>query len=185
MSNALHDYAKLFERYAANNGGTGAILAGEDCLALANEMRMDADAIDAENAKLRQQLADVTERVGQVGKQCAKLRELATKFDEIQSGATRAVRVSLDSGSVLRDAAETLCDLRNRCNNLVDERERLFRANVEKNGKILRLVKENAELRKLALDFYDAIDSVFWDGETKTKERFKPRMHELGIEVDS
>lgn len=54
MSNALHDYAKLFERYAANNGGTGAILAGEDCLALANEMRMDADAIDAENAKLRE-----------------------------------------------------------------------------------------------------------------------------------
>lgn len=53
MSNALHDYARLFERYAANNGGTGAILAGEDCLSLANEMRMDADAIDAENAKLR------------------------------------------------------------------------------------------------------------------------------------
>lgn len=56
MSNALHDYAKLFERYAANNGGTGAILAGEDCLALANEMRMDADAIDAENTKLRELL---------------------------------------------------------------------------------------------------------------------------------
>lgn len=54
MSNALHDYAKLFEKYAANNGGTGAILAGEDCLALANEMRMDADDIDAENAKLRE-----------------------------------------------------------------------------------------------------------------------------------
>lgn len=54
MSNALHDYAKLFEKYAANNGGTGAILAGEDCLALASEMRMDADDIDAENAKLRE-----------------------------------------------------------------------------------------------------------------------------------
>lgn len=58
MSNALHDYAKLFERYAANNGGTGAILAGEDCLSLANEMRMDADAIDAENAKLRKLVRD-------------------------------------------------------------------------------------------------------------------------------
>lgn len=53
MSNALHDYAKLFERYAANNSGMGVILAGEDCLALANEMRMDADAIDAENVRLR------------------------------------------------------------------------------------------------------------------------------------
>lgn len=42
---------------------------------------------------------------------------------------------------------------------------------------------ENAKLRELALDFYDAIDSVFWDGETETKERFKPRLRELGIEV--
>jgi hypothetical protein len=42
---------------------------------------------------------------------------------------------------------------------------------------------ENAKLRQLALDFYDAIDSVFWDGETETKERFKPRLRELGIEV--
>lgn len=52
MSNALHDYAKLFEKYAANNGGTGVFLEVEDCLSLANEMRMDADAIDAENVKL-------------------------------------------------------------------------------------------------------------------------------------
>ena len=56
MSNALHDYAKLFEKYAANNGGTGVILPGEDCLSLANEMRMDADDIDAENAKLREEI---------------------------------------------------------------------------------------------------------------------------------
>ena len=59
MSNALHDYAKLFEKYAANNGGAGAILAGEDCLALANEMRMDADDIDAENAKLRESCSEL------------------------------------------------------------------------------------------------------------------------------
>lgn len=55
----MHDYAKLFEKYAANNNGMGVILAGEDCLALANEMRMDADDIDAENAKLRE-LLDIT-----------------------------------------------------------------------------------------------------------------------------
>ena len=42
---------------------------------------------------------------------------------------------------------------------------------------------ENAKLRKLALDFYDAIDSVFWDGVAETKERFKPRMREVGVEV--
>lgn len=59
MSNALHGYAKLFEKYATNNGGTGVILPGEDCLSLANEMRIDADDIDAENAKLRELLGSV------------------------------------------------------------------------------------------------------------------------------
>lgn len=54
MRNALHDYAKLFEKYAAANGGWGVILAGEDCLSLANEMMIDADALEAENAKLRE-----------------------------------------------------------------------------------------------------------------------------------
>lgn len=53
MSNALHEYAKLFEKYAAH-GGAGARLAAEDCLSLANEMRIDADAIESENAKLRE-----------------------------------------------------------------------------------------------------------------------------------
>ena len=47
-----------------------------------------------------------------------------------------------------------------------------------------RLKAENAKLRELVLDLYDAIDSVFWDGEVETRERFEPRMSELGIEVD-
>lgn len=54
MSNALHDYAKLFEKYSAANGGWGVILAGEDCLSLANEMMIDADALKAESTKLRE-----------------------------------------------------------------------------------------------------------------------------------
>ena len=49
--------------------------------------------------------------------------------------------------------------------------------------RMAELETQNARLRKLALDFYDAIDSVFWDGESETKERFKPRMRELGVEV--
>lgn len=53
MSNALHEYAKLFEKYTTN-GGCGARFTREDCLSLANEMRIDADAIDAENAELRE-----------------------------------------------------------------------------------------------------------------------------------
>ena len=83
MSNALHDYAKLFEKYAVNNGGTGVILPGEDCLSLANEMRMDADDIDAENAKLRDELDAAkhdlslfSERIVELGAENAKLLEL-------------------------------------------------------------------------------------------------------------
>ena len=51
MSNALHEYAKLFEKYATN-GLAGIWLEAEDCLALANEMRIDADIIESENRKL-------------------------------------------------------------------------------------------------------------------------------------
>ena len=88
MSNALHDYAKLFEKYAAANGGWGVILAGEDCLSLANEMMIDADALEAENAKLSELDADLWEafRLGgpwvahseymRVKAENAKLREL-------------------------------------------------------------------------------------------------------------
>ena len=92
MSNALHDYAKLFEKYAAANGGWGVILAGEDCLSLANEMMIDADALEAENAKLSELDADLWEafRLGgpwvahseymRVKAENAKLRELAAKM---------------------------------------------------------------------------------------------------------
>lgn len=40
--------------------------------------------------------------------QCAELRELATKYDELKSGATRVVRISLDTGPILREAADTI-----------------------------------------------------------------------------
>lgn len=40
--------------------------------------------------------------------QCDELRELATKYDELKSGATRVVRISLDTGPVLREAADTI-----------------------------------------------------------------------------
>lgn len=73
MSNALHEYAKLFEKYAANNGGIGVTLAGEDCLSLANEMRIDADAIDAENAKLRELVRDIWQFTGTACKKYPKL----------------------------------------------------------------------------------------------------------------
>lgn len=81
--------------------------------------------------------------------QVDELRELATRYDELQVGAVKAVTMPSDIGSILREAADTIWELRNRCADFVDERERLFRSNVEKNGEVLRLVSENAKLREL------------------------------------
>ena len=61
----------------------------------------------------------------------------------------------------------------------VDELTRAF-----KDERVSTLQRENAKLRELVRDLYDSIDSVFWDGEYETRERFEPRMEELGIEVD-
>ena len=91
--------------------------------------------------------------------------------------------------------------LRSQCADLVDERERLFRANVEKNGEILRLVGENAnlreyierkqdlqnfarlvtensKLRELCREIYEdqCCDGDQW--------KYRDRMRELGVEVD-
>ncbi len=56
-------------------------------------------------------------------------------------------RMYVPEVEVLRLKAEN-AKLRSQCADLVDERERLFQANVEKNGEVLRLVNENAKLRE-------------------------------------
>jgi len=81
--------------------------------------------------------------------------------------------------------------LRSQCADLVDERERLFRANVEKNGEILRLVGENAKLRDLVkrmrrrINYKCGCCSIFcpdWDKENDCCV-FTTLERELGIEV--
>lgn len=79
-----------------------------------------------------------------ISSQCDKLRETASKLDSYDAYGNIA--------SMLREAADTIWQLRNKCSSLVDGRERLFRANVEKNGEILRLVGENAKLREELAD---------------------------------
>lgn len=44
----------------------------------------DGKAVRDENAKLRQQLADVTESIGRIEERCAKLRELVLELYEDQ-----------------------------------------------------------------------------------------------------
>lgn len=97
--------------------------------------------------------------------------------------------------------------LRSQCADLVDERERLFRTNVEKNGEILRLAAENAKLRELCADMNKAAHMLCeaWEGScskeaegmslhavcpiSDTNElcvfgKLYDRMRELGVEVD-
>lgn len=97
--------------------------------------------------------------------QCDELRELATRFDEIRVGATRAVRIPSDTGSVLREAADTIWELR----------DDLQRANAE-----------NTKLRGLVADMYAVIrrNNSWWDWACKDTRRFADRMRELGVEVE-
>lgn len=84
--------------------------------------------------------------------------------------------------SVLLDIADMLDENAK----LRDERDRMYKANVEKNGEILRLLEENAKLRKLVKEalmankggtFWEYFDPYsFWAGWCKDA-------HELGIEV--
>lgn len=123
--------------------------------------------------------------------QVDRLRELATRCDELQVGAVRAVRVPLNIGSILREAADTIWELRNKCADLVGERERLFRANVEKNGEILRLVGENAKLRELVRDMNKCLEHCKlvceyckFQGVDCQWFRFNKRMRELEVGVE-
>ena len=73
---------------------------------------------------------------------------------------------------------------------LRDERDRMYKANVEKNGEILRLLKDNAKLRKLCARMFK--DFVNCDCELKARAgrtfmaftRYVLELQELGIEVD-
>ena len=44
--------------------------------------------------------------------QVDELRELATRYDELQVGAVKAVKMPSNMGSILRDAADTIWQLR-------------------------------------------------------------------------
>lgn len=88
--------------------------------------------------------------------------------------------------------------LRSQCADLVDERERLFQANVEKNGEVLRLVNENANLRELVRILYycnlpwkdcdkcamNGADMHVKISDIEFCDGMYDRMRVLGVEVD-
>lgn len=71
----LNDQMNALREYATKLEQTNIVL-DSDNTELLNDMR-DMQMIVSDNAKLRQQLADVTESMGRVEERCAKLREYA------------------------------------------------------------------------------------------------------------
>lgn len=94
-------------------------------------------------------------------------------------------------------AAERLCDENAK---LRDDVERMFKANVEKNGEITRLLDENIKMRELISSMmrffedgnwcvkceraHDCQEREQYEDDCLMRFVFRDRMHELGIEID-
>ena len=175
MSNALHDYAKLFERYAANNGGTGAILAGEDCLSLANEMRMDADAIDAENAKLR-------------GERDHWHVEQVHAYGNWEDAYKLASELEAENAEL----RQQLADVTESMGRVEERRAKTFEVGKRWMAKAARFESENTKLRELVRELWTYAEQELLCDENCSYGAvcdwrdcvFERRMRELGVEVD-
>ena len=146
-----------------------------------------------------------------ISAQCDELRELATRYDELQVGAVKAVTMPSDMASILREAADTIWQLRCR---LVDAEDRVRKSGelcklcereaenrkLREQGarlfdKTLELGTENAKLRELVRDYehcnmHADCDRCEYDGTTSTHCPLSPcvpdidELRELGVEVD-
>lgn len=97
-----------------------------------------------------------------IGSLIDELRELATRYDELQVGAVKAVTMPSDMGSILRDAADTIQQLRDdlqRANDAVRDAEhdesrawdRVRKAEAEAD-RLRELAKEACELARVFCD---------------------------------
>lgn len=77
---------------------------------------------------------------------------LQAQCDELRAMAESVGLAMPQAATLMMEAADTIWGL-------VGERERLFRANVEKNNEMLRLVRENAKLRELLASAYKDMDA--------------------------
>ena len=117
---------------------------------------------------------------------------LSAQCDELRAMAESVGLEVPQAATLMMDAADTIWELRNKCADLVSEREHLFQSNVEKNNEMLRLVGENAKLRELAALMHGVIKdlqdtfgvSVVVGGVEMTAEYFEAEyMRELRIEA--
>lgn len=142
-----------------------------------------------------------------ISMQVDRLRDRAMRVEVFLEGSTDAIPT--DTHKQLRDAADTIWDLRNKCNDLMDKRDELRHENADmkrqlyhadeiigrQGTKIEKTESENAKLRELVRHMGACIqhlDRTDEDGGCvrcpyQTVEHdcgFEQRMAELGIEVD-
>lgn len=131
-----------------------------------------------------------------ISAQVDELRELATRCDELQVGAVKAVTMPSDMGSILRDAADTIWQLRDdlqRANaenvKLREERDHWHVEQVHAFGnwedsykRAVELEAENTKLRKLVGHLYYVkprdVTSILVNGEALD---FDELMAEVGL----
>lgn len=112
--------------------------------------------------------------------QCDELREVATRYDELQVGAVKAVTMPSNMGSILREAADTIWELRCKLSDMVDERERARVAEAE-NAKLRELLQDAVQtLGPPALRVDEIECGTIYEAHIS---RLEQRMRELGVEV--
>lgn len=107
--------------------------------------------------------------------QCDKLRELAARYDELQVGAVKAVTMPSDMGSILRDAADTIWQLR----------DDLQRTNAE-NAKLRKIAHDVALPLSIACDMFNirCCECAFTKVKTCPVPELEEQLKELGIEAN-
>ena len=89
--------------------------------------------------------------------QVDKLRELAARYDELKVGAAKAVTVPSDMGSILRDAADTIWELRGSVNRERAEADTLRTQLADVTVSMGRVEERCAKLRELVRDLVTTV----------------------------
>lgn len=118
-----------------------------------------------------------------ISAQIDELRELATRYDELQAGAVKAVTMSSDMGSILREAADTIWQLRD---DLQRAHKRLADAEHAESRAWDRVRKAEAEADKLReeRDMYrDLVDHMVHPDIPNQLAAENAKLHSICAEV--
>lgn len=115
---------------------------------------------------------------------------LSAQCDELRAMAESVGLAMPQAATLMMEAADTIWELRNKCSNLVDERETAERNRTRNAREYARLCHENDKLRELVRDMFRDFANADYElkrhnGKTfMAVTRYEPRLQELGVEVD-